>query len=118
MSSSVHANNKTKNILIFGEGITQGLDDTTLTAEKIYPINFTVSRRKFCLHYNGANSYLFANGTEITRFQAKESEIVANPLCLGNISKDFSVANMKKLDYMDLFFILVLIIELLQLMIY
>ena len=63
MSSSVHANNRTKNILILGEGITQGLDYTTFTAEKMYSINFTVSSKKFCLslHYNGANSYLFVN---------------------------------------------------------
>ena len=48
------------------------------------------------MHYNGANSYLFVNGIEITEFKAKDSEIVAAPLCLGNISKDFSVDNMKK----------------------
>ena len=54
--------------------------------------------KKFCLslHYNGDNSYLFVNATEIIKFKAKDSEIVANPLCLGNISEDFSVANMKK----------------------
>ena len=48
------------------------------------------------LHYNGANSYLFINGTEIHKFKAKDSEIAASPLCLGNISKDFSVDTMKK----------------------
>ena len=48
------------------------------------------------LHYNGANSYLFVNGREIHKFKTKDSEIVAYPLCLGNISKDFSVDNMKK----------------------
>ena len=48
------------------------------------------------LHYNGANSYLFVNGAEIYKFKAKDSEIVATPLCLGNISKNFSVNNMKK----------------------
>ena len=48
------------------------------------------------MHYNGANSYLFANGTEIIKFKVKDSEIVAYPLYLGNISKDFSVDNMKK----------------------
>ena len=47
------------------------------------------------LHFNGANSYLFVNGTEIIKFKAKYSEIVASPLCLGNISKDFFVDNMK-----------------------
>ena len=48
------------------------------------------------LHYNGANSYLFVNGTEIYKFKAKDSEIVATRSCLGNISKDWSVDNMKK----------------------
>ena len=48
------------------------------------------------LHYNGPNSYLFVNGTDIYKFKAKDSEIVATPLCLGNISKDWSADNMKK----------------------
>ena len=48
------------------------------------------------LHYNGANNHLYFNGTEIHKFKAKDSEIVASPLCLGNISKDFSVDNMRK----------------------
>ena len=57
--------------------------------------------KKNCLslHYNGANSYLFVNGTEIIKFKAKDSEIVATPLCLGNISKDWSVDNMKKTEF-------------------
>ena len=64
----------------------------------MYSINFTNTNEKFCLslHYNGANSYLFVNGTEIYKFKAKDSEIVASPLCLGNISKDWSTDNMKK----------------------
>ena len=49
------------------------------------------------MHYNGANSYLFVNGTEIIKFKAKDSEIAAYPLCLGNISKDFSVDKMRKI---------------------
>ena len=67
----------------------------------MYSINFTVTRKKFCLslHYNGANTYLFVNGTEIYKFKAKDSEIVATPLCLGNISKDWSVDNMKKAGF-------------------
>ena len=64
----------------------------------MHKINFTENNKKFVLslHYNGANSYLFVNGTEIHKFKAKDSEIVATPLCLGKISKDFSVDNMKK----------------------
>ena len=98
MSSSVHVDNKKKDISVLGEGPTQGLDDTTLTAEKKYSINFTEHNKKFCLrlHYNGANSYLFVNGVEIHKFKEKDSEINAIPLCLGNISKDFSADNMKK----------------------
>ena len=70
MSSSVHVDNKKKYILILEEG----LDDTTLTAEEKNSINFTVSKKTFCLslHYNGANRYLFVNGTEIIRFKAKD----------------------------------------------
>ena len=68
----------------------------------MYSVNFTVTKNKFCLslHYNGANSYLFVNGTEIYKFKAKDSEIVATPLWLGNISKDWSADNMKKMDLM------------------
>ena len=64
----------------------------------MYSINFTVTKKKFCLtlHYNGANSCLFVNGTEIIKSKAKDSEIVTRPLCLGNISKDWSADNMKK----------------------
>ena len=85
MSSSVHVENKKKDILILGEGPTQGLDDTTLTAEKKRSINFTESRKKFCLalHYNVANIYLFVNGVEIIKFKAKDSEFNVILLCLG-----------------------------------
>ena len=48
------------------------------------------------MHYNGANSYLFINGTEIIKFKAKDFEIATYPLCLENISKDWSVDHMKK----------------------
>ena len=51
------------------------------------------------LHYNRANSYFLVNGTDIYKFKAKGSEIVATPLCLGNISKDWSVSNMKKTGF-------------------
>ena len=64
----------------------------------MYSINFTKKNKKFCLNlsYNGANSYLFVNGTEIYKFKAKDSEIVATQLCLWNISKDWLRDNMKK----------------------
>ena len=80
MSSSSHIDNKKKDISVLGKGTTQGLEHT-LTAEKMYSINFTVKKKKFSLslHYNGANSYLSVNGTEIYEFNAKDSEIVATP---------------------------------------
>ena len=76
--------------LILGRGPTQGLE-STLTAEKMYSINFTEKNKKFYLSllYNRADSYLFVNGTEIHKFKAKESKIVVSLLCLGNISKDW-----------------------------
>ena len=87
-----------KNILILGEGPTQGLDDTTLTTEAEYSINFTQSRQRFVLslHYNGSNSFLFVNATKIYQFKAKDSEIKYYTLCLGKISKDSTINNIKK----------------------
>ena len=99
MSSSTKIDNRNKDVLILGKVPTQDLAHT-LSAEKIYSIDFTEKDKKFCfsLHYSSANSYLFVNGKEIHKFKAKDSEIVATPLCLRNISKDWSVDNMKKLD--------------------
>ena len=96
MGSSTHIDNKKKDIL--RPCPIQGLGEHSLTAEKMYSINFTITNVHFCLslHYNGANSYLLVNGTEIYKFNAKDSEIVASPLCLGNISKNWSTDNMKK----------------------
>ena len=89
LSSPVHINNKIKDILILGEGPTQGLDDTTLTAEAIYPINFTQPNKRFVLslHYYA---------TKICQLKAKISEIKDDVLCLGNISKDFTINNAEK----------------------
>ena len=64
----------------------------------MYSINFTKENTKYCLslHYNGTDRYLFVNGTKIIKFKVKDSEIKAYPLCLRNISKDWSVDNIKK----------------------
>ena len=106
MSFTTHIDNKKRHISIRNRSNTR---IRTLTAEKMYSINFTVTKKKFCLslHYNGANSYLFVNGAEINKFKAKDSEIVASSLCLGNISKDWSRDNMKKQILMDISMILV-----------
>ena len=72
MSTPIHIHNKRKDILVLGRGPTQGLE-STLTAEKMYSINFIVTKKKFCLslHYNGGNSYLFVSGTEIINLKQK-----------------------------------------------
>ena len=64
MGFSMHVHNKKKYILILGERLTQELDGATLTAEKMYSIDFTSTKTRFCLdlHYNWANNYLFVNG--------------------------------------------------------
>ena len=98
MSSSAKIDNGKKDILILGKGPTQGLQHR-LSAEKLYSINFTKKNTKFCLSLVGANSYLFVNGTDIIKFKAKDSEISAYLLCLGNISKDWSQDNMKKTGF-------------------
>ena len=64
LSSSVHANNKLNTALVLGKAFIEGINGTAVYAEKMYPTNFTVNNKKFCLslHYNGDNSYLYVNG--------------------------------------------------------
>ena len=78
MSASAHFDNKRKDIFIPCENSSEGLDDnTTLTAETKYSINFTQSNRRFLLslHCNGSNSFLFVNATKIYQVKAKDSEV-------------------------------------------
>ena len=100
MSSSVHVDNKERDILILGEGPTQGLDGTTFTAEAKYPINKTQSGKRFVLglFYNGSNSFLFVNATKVYQFKAKNSEIKDYALFLGNVLKYFTIIKEKKKD--------------------
>ena len=90
MSSSVHFDNKRKNILILGESQTQGIGDTTLITGTQCSINFTEERYILCLrlNYNGNNNHLFVNG-EKKVIQNKKNEFVPYPLCLGKITKSF-----------------------------
>ena len=109
MSSSTHANNETRRILVLGKVSIQGIYGTTIYAEKMYSTNFTVDNKTFCLslHCNGDNSRLFVNGKEVINFKAKDFETVP-----------YDLAKWKKLDYLDIFMILVLIISLLQMIKY
>ena len=97
-SSFVHIDNRNKKILVLGERSTKGWKGATITAEAKYPTNFTESEKRFVLslHWNGGNSFLFVNSEKIYQFKAKNSWIKQYPLCLGNISKDFTLDNMKK----------------------
>ena len=101
MIPSTKIDNNGKDILILGKGPTQGLGENSLSAKKMYLIDFTKVNTKFCLslHYNAANSYLFVNGTEIHEFAAKDFMIFPYNLCLGDVSKDFSASNMKETGF-------------------
>ena len=98
MRSSTHATNRANNILVLGKDFIHGINNTTIYAEKMYSINFSATGRRFCLslHYNGDKSYLFVDCKEMIKFKTKYSEIVENPFCVGNISKDFSGSKLKK----------------------
>ena len=93
----MHIDNNGKGIIILGEGSTQRLDDTTLTAEAKYPISFTQSGKRFelSLHYDGNNRFLFVDATKTYQFKAKDSEIKDYALCLGNVSNNFTINNIK-----------------------
>ena len=83
-----------------------------MTAGKECPTNCNDQRKKFCLslHNNEVNSYIVVNGVEMQKFEGKDSKINAAPLSLGNVSKDFSADNMKRLDCMDMSMIFQLIV--------
>ena len=97
-SSLVHSNNKANNIYVMGDGIVQGINDTTLYAEKTYSQNFTQPSRKFVLslHYNGDDSYLFVNGKQELKFKAKDDQLINEKLCLGNLSDQWSTSESEK----------------------
>ena len=96
--------------MIFSEGTTDDLDDTTLTAEKEYLINFPEKKIKSCI---------FVNDVEIYKFKEEDSEGNAALLLLGNLSKGFSHVMIKEtLNYIDMFTVFQLIITILMLMIF
>ena len=94
MSSSVHATNRANNIYVMGKNFIQGINDTTIYAEKLFHNNFTEFGIKFILslHYNGDNSYLFANGREELKFKAKDDQLMTEKLCLGNLSSEWTTS--------------------------
>ena len=97
-SSLLHSNNKTNNIYVMGKGPVQRIDDTTLSAEKVYSQNFTQPNKKFVLslHYNDDNSYLFVNGKQELKFNCKTDQLVKEKLCIGNLSNNWSPIEAQK----------------------
>ena len=96
-SSLVHSNNKANNIYVMGDGIVQGINDTTLYAEKTYSQNFTQPSKKFVrLRYNGDDSYLFVNGKQELKFKAKTDQLIKEKLCIGNLSDQWTASESDK----------------------
>ena len=84
-----------------GDLFVQGINDTTLYAEKLFSQNFTAANKKFVLSlkYSSDNSYLFVNDKRELKFKAKDDQIVTEILCLGNISNDWTAANAQKTGF-------------------
>ena len=98
MSSSIHATNRANNIYVMGKDFIQGINDTTLYAEKLFHNNFTEFGVKFVLslHYNGENSYSFANGRQELKFKAKDDQIINEKLCLEKLSTQWTISESEK----------------------
>ena len=98
MSFSVHATNRANHIYLMGTGLTQGINDTTIYAEKNFYRNFTDFGKKFVLslHYNGDNSYLFVNGRQELKFKVKTDQLVKEKLCIGNLSDQWTTSESEK----------------------
>ena len=98
MSSSIHATNRANNIYVMGKDFIQGINDTTVYAEKLFHNNFTEFGVKFVLslHYNNDNNYLFANGRQELKFKAKHDQIINEKLCLGNLSCEWTTDESEK----------------------
>ena len=81
-----------------GTGLTQGINDTPIYAEKNFYRNFTDFGNKFVLslHYNGDNSYLFLNGRQELKFKAKTDQLVTEKLCIGNLSDQRTTSESEK----------------------
>ena len=98
MSFSIHAANRVNNIYVMVVDFIEGTNDTTIYAEKDFHNNFTELGVKFVLslHYNGDNSYLFANGYQELKFKTKNDQILKEKLCLGNLSNNWTTKNSTK----------------------
>ena len=98
MSFSVHATNRANNIYVMGDGLKQGIHNTTLYVEKNYWRNFTDPGKKFVisLHDNGDESHFFVNGRQELKFKTKTDQLVKEKLCIGNLSDQWTASESEK----------------------
>ena len=98
MSFSIHKTNRATHIYVMGTGLTQGIHDTTLYAEKNFYRTFTDLSQKFMvsLHYNGDDSYLFVNGGQELKFKCKTDQLVKEKLRIGNLSDQWTTSESEK----------------------
>ena len=110
MSFSAHATNRANHIYLMGDGLTQGINDTTLYVEKNYWRNFTDPGKKFIisLHYNGDKSCFFVNGRQELKFKCKTDHLVKEKLCIGNLSDQWSTSESERTGlYGNIFYFVV-----------
>ena len=95
------ATKRANHIYLMGTGLTQGINDTTIYAEKNFYRNFTDPGKKFALslHYNGDDSYLFVNGRQELKFKCKTDQLVKEKLCIGNLSDKWTTSESEKTDF-------------------
>ena len=98
MIFSIHKTNRANYIYVMGTGLTQGIHDTMLYAEKNFYRNFTDPGKKFIisLYYNGDDSYLFVNGRQELKFKAKDDQIISKRLCVGKLSDQWTTSESEK----------------------
>ena len=98
MSFSIHATNRANHIYVMGSEFVQGINDTTIYAEKMFYRNFTDPGKKFMLtlHYNGDDSYLFVNGRQELKFKCKTDQLVKEKLCIGNLGDQWTTSESEK----------------------
>ena len=98
MSFSVHATTRAHHIYLMSTDLTQGINDTTIYAEKNFYRNFTDFGKTFVssLHFNGDNSYLFVNGKQELKFKAKTDQLFKEKLCIGNLSDQWTTSESEK----------------------
>ena len=80
------------------DGLTQGINDTTLYVEKNYWRNLTDPGKNFVLslHYNDNDSYLFVHSRQELKFKCKTDQLIKEKICLGNLSDQWTTSESEK----------------------